>query len=137
MTPMRTRSIHSMGMLILVLAGCGSPHGPLAPGRGKVTLDGKPLTDGFVKYVPTESNSLRTFPSGKIDATGAYQVFVTGHKGIPYGSYKATVVVLEREGEPAKVSVPSKYSNWETTPLKVEVSKDSKEADFDLNLVSK
>jgi hemoglobin len=71
---------------------------------GKVTHNGKPLTDGTVQLRGPDGKGY----SAKVKADGTYEL-----KGIKAGEYKVTV-----EG----TDVPKKYSDVKTTPLAVTVS---------------
>jgi hypothetical protein len=54
----------------LTMVGCGNPN--LASVTGKVTLDGKPVANAFIKFYPTTTTGAPSF--GKTDASGTYRM---------------------------------------------------------------
>ena len=74
----------SIGLvLVCVLCGCwsGNPRGRVAV-SGKVTLDGQPLDQGNIVFVPQGDDAVG---SGAVIANGEYQIGVL--KGLPPGKY--------------------------------------------------
>jgi hypothetical protein len=121
----------------LLLAGCAGRVGPLEPVEGKATVDGKPLTEGFVAFVPVQQASVPLEIRGTVEADGSYKMSTNGKPGVPKGRYKVTVNTLV----PGKVADPSqplpakpaagpavparkanvRYENADSTVLSVEV----------------
>jgi hypothetical protein len=122
------------------------------PATGRVTLGGKPLPGAIVRFVPkTGGRDARAVT----DQSGVYQMSTVvprvapdKSKGVVPGEY---VVVISRvampDGTPppadiidendaiakgARQSVPAKYTNPETSPLKVRVAPPKAENDFKL-----
>jgi len=83
---------------------------------GKVSFQGKPLTEGTVAFVPEKGNAV----SGKIGADGTYKV-----ANVPAGSY--VVVITDTKG-----ALPASYGDAKTSKLKVEVKKGANTADLEL-----
>jgi len=77
-----------------VLAGCGSSGPPppkLVPVRGTVSLDGQPLANAIVTFIP-EGKTPGAGGSGKTDAQGEYQLtYSRGGPGAPAGEYRVTI----------------------------------------------
>jgi hypothetical protein len=84
---------------------------------GKVTFNGKPLTEGTITFTPVKKGKA---VAAKINADGTYAAAT-----IPPGEYQVTVTLT-------KPPVPAKYGKAETTPLKYTVAKGKNTADFDL-----
>jgi hypothetical protein len=139
------------GFLATLVVGCGGPdYKRRAVVRGKVTLDGKPVTVGTVMfYGPNNMTS-----TASIDEDGYYTM-----ADAPLGEVRITVTVpklppggvTHLKGAPppphppgsppppdpasvlAKVvSIPVRYSNPETSPLTYTV--EPREQEFDIKL---
>ena len=76
----------------LVVIGCG-PGGPeLGTVTGKVTLDGKPVTNGLVTFAPVAKGGASI---GKTDANGQYELLFVDRKGALLGQHKVTVTTVQ------------------------------------------
>lgn len=138
-------SILSAGLLILGL-GCGSsqPAIPLIPVSGVVTLDGSPVDQAKVTFVPqleTKGNG----GWGITDASGKYMIKTPqGAVGIPAGEYNVAISKrLNPDGsapnpdEPpieskARETLPINVSDESKTTLKATVSASTKELHWKL-----
>jgi len=58
-------------LALCIVPGCGG-NGDLADVTGKVTLDGKPVPNAFVKFLPKGDSGAPSF--GKTDAEGNYRM---------------------------------------------------------------
>lgn len=77
-------------MLTLAVAGCGSP--PRATVEGVVTLDGKPLADVEVQFIPEPGQGGQPAPaSGYTDKDGRYRIDATATGGVSVGTYRVCV----------------------------------------------
>lgn len=125
-------------LLIISLLGCGGAR--LSPVEGTVTLDGKPLANASIQFVPQGAGKDAT---GGTDKSGHFVMStLTPKDGVAPGSYK--VVIAPPRGEvdttrygnsadamdaaskaPPKKStgptLPEKYSRPDQTPLTQEV----------------
>jgi hypothetical protein len=131
--------------LLMAAAGCGSGRGTV-PVEGIVTLDGQPLENAAVSFVPAKGRpataqtdaagkfKLMTFAPGDGAAPGPYKVGVSKMEApaAPSGNVASTSpdgkTMLSgpssmRGGPPPqpKSLVPSKYLNPNTSELTVEV----------------
>ena len=97
---------------------------PTAPVRGTVTLDGQPVTEGEVVFLPAAGKPSR----GRLDAEGAFVLSAyTSGDGAVIGAHR--VGVIARRGEPEEWSeaptvewlVPPRYANPATSGLTFEV----------------
>lgn len=78
--------------LLLGPIGCGGgPH--LVPVRGKITVNGKPLTTGTLVLKPDrdKGNTSPFESAATINADGTYQVYTNYKAGAPVGAYKVGV----------------------------------------------
>lgn len=144
---------------LLWFAGCGS-KGDLGflssavPATGRVTVEGKPLPGASVTFIAVAESGGRT-ASAVTDENGAYEMstMVPGvspaeSKGVIPGEYTVVISrVAMPDGAPppadiideadaiakgAKQYVPAKYTNPETSPLKLTVASPKSEKNFDL-----
>lgn len=122
-------------LLTAALAGCGKGTGPtLVPVVGKVTIDGKPATNGGVSFRDVATGMIQ--PGASILADGTYSLVHHRRPGAPAGQYRVVVFV----NEPLKpgvdrlprVIVNKKYTNPNTTPLMVEVDEGAPVGRYDL-----
>src|SRR3954454_5223028 len=107
-----------IGLLsILALAGwtgCSAKGPTVAPVKGKVLLNGEPVTNGNVITIPTAGRGARGF----IQSDGSFQLgtFATSDGAI-VGLHKAAVVAYDKpanagpESGNGKLLVPQKYIN--------------------------
>ena len=112
------------------VAGCGIKR---IPTSGKVTLDGQPLTEGVLQFIPDASkgNTLRLGCSGPI-SNGRWSLATTGMAradtgtGAPVGWFKVTYTHpnegSKAPGASAAPKVAAKYYREDTTPLSIELT---------------
>ena len=114
---------------IALLVGCGNPN--LGDVRGVVTLDGKPLPDAFVQFVPVGEGA-SSF--GKTESDGTYRMkFSDSEYGAFIGSNQVVIrtgdVKADNSGSTPEL-VPNAYNN--NTTLTADVKKGKNTFDFDL-----
>jgi hypothetical protein len=122
-------------MALMLQVGCG-PSGPeIARVQGTVTMDGKPLPNAIIMFVPVGGR-----PSvSETDANGKYVLeFSGGRKGAIPGINRVEIntgrLAYEKDGKnyPAvKESVPAQYNRLTTLEFNVEAGKNNT-ADFAL-----
>jgi len=84
-----------VGAVVAMLAmsglfGCGS--GPkLVPVSGTVTLNGKPLKDAAILFLPDESNREGLPGQDQTGPEGNYKVMTNGRSGLVPGKYRVVV----------------------------------------------
>ena len=119
---------------LLPLVGCGAGAG--ASVSGKITLDGLPLDDATITFVPLAGGQRHaawtTVKSG--------QYAIAAKDGLGTGQFRVEIRALRATGEkanpneptmiPAKEAVPSKYNS--KSELAVEIRPGQNSADFDL-----
>ncbi|MEO1990508.1 MAG: carboxypeptidase-like regulatory domain-containing protein [Pirellulales bacterium] len=132
-------------VITTVLAGCGSKGPSVYSVTGTVTVDGTPLPNVQVAFLPTESN--RQASLGVTDASGKFDLTYgsSDRKGAEPGSYKVVLTQLSNETEEEamarysgsgapeaeqKQSFPTEYASPEQTPKQVEVSATSNVIDI-------
>lgn len=76
----------------MIVVGCG-PKGPeLGSVTGKVTLDGNPVTNGLVTFVPVGGGRPAT---GKTDENGQYVLVGVDGKGALLGQHQVSVTTVK------------------------------------------
>jgi hypothetical protein len=127
-----------IGMLAAAL-GCGSSGPPLLPVKGKVTIDGKPATEGGVVFHAVDNPMVQLV--GNISQTGDYSIMSRKEFGAPAGQYRVTVVVTETpkrpDGQPVglpKTISNMKYADATKSPFTVQVAADAAPNAYDLAL---
>ena len=78
---------------LLGLAGCSGQQStvPLVPAKGSVTIDGAPLPEAVVQFIPT-GDTRGQGGSALTDAEGTYKAATTfGEPGLPAGDYKVVI----------------------------------------------
>jgi hypothetical protein len=72
------------------MPGCGG--GPkLVPVSGNVTLNGKPLRDAEIMFVPTDANKQGIAGRDTTGPEGNYRVMCNGRAGLVAGPYKVVI----------------------------------------------
>src|SRR5205823_3254619 len=118
----------------LSVTGCGSGRPPVAPVKGKVTLDGKPLAKGTITF---EATGKRPATGKIIDGEIVEMTTYTTGDGAPVGSHKVAVWATEDaaanvaanpgEGKiganymTGKSLIPAMYNDPNTSGLSAEV----------------
>ena len=116
---------------LLMLGGCGADQVQIegrSPAKGKVTLDGKPLTGGgTIKFQSLENPRIRV--STNLDANGEFLV-----GDAPAGKVKMTVITTP-DIFPEMIAIPKKYSKLETSGLEKTITQEDES--FEVELLSK
>jgi hypothetical protein len=116
-------------------AGCGGrPTAKMVPVRGKATLNGKPLADGMVTFIPTGGDGNDPLPEGKIEPGGFYTLTTRGSEGAPVGSYRA---VIELDDKATASLMHPDFANPKKSPLLIEVAENKPEGGYDLKALSR
>jgi hypothetical protein len=94
---------------VFVFVGCSGGNAEnykIVPLTGKVTMNGSPLADADVQFIP-QATTLPGFlgSAGRTNGEGSYVAFSGNREGIPPGKYKVTV--KKWVGPDGKAVVPS------------------------------
>ena len=115
----------------ILLAGCGSQQLPVAPAKGQVFYQGKPLEFGSVMFQPTAGPPAR----GIIQSDGTFELSTYGkNDGAIIGQHKIRVACVESQrgqngGAPRlgdapgadRQLIPAKYFHFDSGGLTAEV----------------
>ena len=127
------------------MAGCGIKR---IPTSGKVTLDGEPMTQGVLQFIPdvSKGNNLRVGCAGPI-SNGRWNLVTTGMErantgtGAPVGWFKVTYTNpnegSKAPGASAAPKVAAKYHREDTTPLSIELTDPPPAEGYTIELTSK
>lgn len=129
-------------VLLAALAGFGWAlgwHEPLlsvfkpglAPARGRITYNGKPVTEGYVETWPV--SRMGETALGPLGADGKFQLATNGHPGATIGEHRLMVLAMTG-GFPPKPITPSQYMQAATTPLRITVVADADKNTFEFDL---
>jgi hypothetical protein len=128
-----------------LLVGCGgsADDAPdVVPVKGKVLVDGKPLSAGTIDFYPDEAQGTKgPGATGEISPTGEFTMISPGNReGSMVGHFKVTITCPFDPGGGSSPSgelkvpegsvqceLPAKYSEYENTPLTVEVKAEGNE----------
>lgn len=88
--------------------------------RGKVTYNGKPLTDGFVQTFYTRKGWMGAL--GAVEKDGTFQLKTNGDPGVFSGDHRVVVMWMDNNFPP-KHLLPDRYTQRDTTPLVIHISR--------------
>ena len=94
---------------VVCAAGCGSGSAlDTIPVRGSVTFEGKPLTVGEVRYVPTDKKNGRV-ARGVIQPDGTFELTtLESDDGALAGDYRIVVIVYSKQFESEEAMIAAK-----------------------------
>jgi hypothetical protein len=125
-----------LGLLAVILLGCGEQ--PVRyPVEGQVLIDGEPLSSGFIRFVPDTGRP----STGEIHIDGTFTLREASlssnppPKGIPPGKYRVAVAaahVIDEDAGEVEWLVPSKYADFRTSEISVEIEGPEDELVLDL-----
>ena len=135
-------------LLAVLVGGTGCGGVKRIPTSGTVTLDGQPLAEGVLQFVPDASkgNDLRLNCSGPI-STGRWNLVTSGMAradtgtGAPVGWFKV-IYTHPNEGSKAPGAGPApivadKYRSEDTTPISIELTDPPPTGGYKIELTSK
>jgi hypothetical protein len=129
-----------MGLALAAFSslGCGESGPAYADVEGKVLLDGKPLTKGFVTTQPAAGRGA----NGAIQSDGTFELNSGRIPGALVGTHAVAVVAHENPGaegaeaDMGRLLVPQRYVSASSSPLSIDVQEDGENAPV-LELTSK
>ena len=131
-----TRRIHlaSLAMLqaafLLLAAGCGDGRPARVAVSGQVLIDGKPLTVGNVKFVPSGSRP----SSGRLDESGRFALTCyDGEDGIVPGVHRVQINSMEvLDDSKVKWLAPPKYADFRNSGLSFDITEPTDDLTIEL-----
>jgi hypothetical protein len=122
MTALRRLQLASIPLLAILLLGCGKSSN-LATVKGKVLLDGQPLTNGSIMTIPVAGKGAKA----TIQSDGSFELHTNADSdGASLGVHKISVVAYDGirtgpESPPPKLIVPDRYTSPESSGLTIDV----------------
>ncbi len=101
-----------LGVGCLVICGCGDGAG-LGTVTGQVTMDGQPLANVMVTFVPIGGGNAST---GVTDASGQYQLVHPAGRGAEIGTHTVRVTTVQSEAG-TSVDVPTDSEEYMRTQM--------------------
>ena len=113
---MRKSRIHFL-MLLVTVAGCGPAGPPLAVVEGTVTLDGEPVADAMVEFIPLTAEGSPSYSINKTDQNGRFEMGYNAERaGVLPGKYKVSIStfdqIMNENGSMTDIPerIPEKYN---------------------------
>ena len=124
-------------ILMTVLAGCGSGGPQLYKVSGKVTMDGEPLRNAEVRFLPIPKGDEPVRPSSAItDDKGNYTLeYSSKRSGARPGDYQV-FISTKRKALPDVPAVPESVPDVYNTKTRLDAQIDEKSRTFNFDLVS-
>ena len=128
-------------LLPVLLAGCGGAPPPLAPVKGKVFYQGRPLTTGTIVFTPDPVRGTSgPLAHGLIQPDGSYQLKAGDQAGTVPGWHRVTVLAMDvapqwnsQQPVTPRSFIPHHYSDPSLSKLACEVQP-GKENTLNFNL---
>lgn len=131
-------SILGLALASINLLGCGKVQLETVPVHGKITIDGKPLETGRVRFFPERGR----VAAGDLQSDGIYTLttYADGD-GAVLGNHRVSVeartaaqqVSIESDDVPGNFLIPARYADEAKSGLTFEVkSGEDNQANFDL-----
>src|SRR5262249_9186730 len=121
---LRCAALLALFLTVSLIVGCGSKHPDMAPVKGKVLMDGKPLTFGSVGTLPPFGRGAH----GEIQSDGTFELFTYGkHDGALIGHHKVSIAAYEPSGKKdpesgyGKLMTPKRYGDPQSSGFTVDV----------------
>ncbi len=144
---MNDRPLRWLGLVVflslITIVGCGTEQ-PLGNVNGKVTLNGEPVDQVHVQFIPDPFSQVPGKMAWAVtDADGRYEMEYgdsTGKKGAAVGLNKVTLQDLapenSRKGRPPKSRVDRRFHSPFKTPLEFEVKEGVQTFDIEISEIN-
>ena len=122
---------HLVLAVLLLLPGCGPGRPARVPVSGTITIDGRPLEHGFVRFHPKENRAAQgeVGPGGRFTLT----TYEPGD-GCVLGKHRVSVIAREILGPAAqRWHAPKKYMRPGTSDLEVEITGPTDDVEISLS----
>ena len=123
----------ALGILGICVAGCNRAGHPTHEVSGKVTLDGTPVAEGLIAFVPEDTTTgARTCEGRIVDGKYSFQVY-EGLSRVEISALGIGDPPIMHDGVPLKSNiVPERYNDM--TELRAEVTSVKTTFDYELTL---
>ena len=115
---------------LIMLVGCSDGRPTRVPVSGKVLIDGKPLTQGIVQFVPEGARPA----AGKLDQDGRFVLTCyDGDDGVVVGTHRVMISAKEMISESkVKWLAPPKYADFRNSELSFEITEPTDDLTIEL-----
>ena len=126
-------------LLFPVLSGCDDAGPKLGTVAGTITLEGEPVEDAFVYFMPLFEGGKEAMCAQKTDASGHYEMqYSLERKGVLVGMHQVQVTTQDWEKQPdgSNKVIPERIPKWYFGPdsiLEFDVKEGENVADFELS----
>lgn len=109
-----------MACVAWLCTGCDN-HPRLVPVGGNVTIDGQPLTKGFVRFIPETGRAA----SGELDSQGRFQLSTfEDFDGALLGRHRVEIIAVENPtAQKVRYLTPIQYRSSDTSGIEFELTK--------------
>lgn len=116
--------------LLPLMAGCSASGPPTATITGKVYVDGRAVSDGFITFIAQNGqpyhSAIMPDSTYRVEGVPLGEAIVTLRDADPPGEAERMVTIKQSEGKSAIPAtragvIPKKYSDEQTTDLRFEV----------------
>lgn len=130
MTTRRVLFVVSLCTFSLLIVGCGPSRPKVVRVSGQVLIDGEPVADASVQFVPTGARAAQ----GQTDAQGQFTLttFEEGDGCAPGVHRVVVVAITSTSATEETLHVPEKYMDLEETDLSVTIDKPTKDLKIEL-----
>ncbi len=110
------RLFTACSLALVVIVGCGGSDAPeMAPVKGVVTYQGKPVENAGVTFTPTKKGSPAT---AQTNAQGEFTLQTLGKDGAILGDHIVTIAKMESQAVDASQGEPGRQPPSKTPPPK-------------------
>jgi hypothetical protein len=126
----RTAELLAIGLALLV-SGCGKSPAFNKAVVGTVELDGKPLPNVLVQFIPVAEDGMQLpFSSAVTDVSGSFRMTAGNKKsGAVIGKHKVVIAAADRQrpgrssrDEDEGTELPAEYASATDSPIEIEVT---------------
>ena len=119
-----------LSLAALISLGCGDGRPPRVTVSGQVLIDGEPLKQGNIKFVPEGARP----SAGTIDENGRFTLTCyDGNDGVIPGTHRVQISASEiLDGSKVKWWAPRKYSDFRTSELEFELTEPTDDLTIEL-----
>ncbi len=121
------------GLLLALIAmtGCNDGRPARVPVSGRVLIDGEPLTQGYVRFVPGNDRP----STGQIGPDGRFTLgCFEADDGAVTGKHRVAVIANEAINESTmRWIAPEKYADYANSGIEVEITGPTDELEININ----
>ncbi len=120
----------AIATLLVATSGCADGGPKLVPVSGRVTIDGKPLPYGYIRFIPEQGRA----SDAQLESDGTFTLRYSGEReGAVLGNHRVEIAANEVLG-PSRVKwhAPKQYASIGTSRLTQEITGPTKDITIDL-----